>query len=164
MSIRSLTQGYLSKAPLLPAHLPSKSATKAWTKTLWFPAQHPTDCRYCHVYIVTECLVFKDLSWAWPVSNTRMILFNVNHLCAWMHVCRSLIYKLHKICSDACQALSDRGAEVRVGPNELLAPSQEFYEVPEVHPELAPELEWSITRWHLMIAGCSPLSHDCRQK
>lgn len=27
-----------------------------------------------------------------------------------------------------------RRAEVCVGPNELLAPSQEFYEVPEVHP------------------------------
>lgn len=57
-----------------------------------------------------------------------------------------------------------RRAKVRVEPNELLALSQEFYEVPEVRPELAPEPEWSITRWHLMIAGCSPLSHGCCQK
>lgn len=37
-------------------------------------------------------------------------------------------------------------AKVRVGPNELLAWSQEFYEVPEVRPGLAGEAARSITR------------------
>lgn len=65
-------------------------------------------------------------------------------ICARVYVCaRALITDLQT--SQNLQRCLPRAvrwrAKVRVGPNELLARSREFYEVPEVRPGLAGEAE-----------------------
>lgn len=119
-----------------------------------------------HIYSINQICCFKK-------NLFKLRLDSISHQDDPLH-CKS------SACMDARALITDlqtsqnlqwrlpsavrRRAEVRVGPNELLAPSQEFYEVPKVSPGLARETEWSITCWHLMIAGCSPLSHGCSQK